>query len=202
MGQRLLVEMARRRARPGTGSSLTFLKERTAEIRWPRIDLDLSPVLCAIVGAVATRHYMPERRTQDIDVVVHKPDFDRAQRQLDLAGYEPRGRWAIGGPTWNAPSGQAIDLIVGEDPWWPDAIHQAQRNRDLQGLPGLPIEYLVLMRLRSSRAQDLADISRMIGQADQQAVDETLAVVERYAPKDVPDLQSLIELGRLELQEP
>ena len=46
--RRLLLEMARRRAQPGTGSARVFLEDRTAVARWP----DLTPVLAGIPRAV------------------------------------------------------------------------------------------------------------------------------------------------------
>lgn len=171
-------------------------------MHWPRLDLDLAPVRCAVVGAVATRQYMPERRTADIDVLVRRSDADRVHERLKAAGYESRGSLSIGGSTWRAPSGAEVDVIEGDEPWAMDAIGAAQNNRDLQGLPVLPLPYLVLMKLRSSRAQDLADLSRMLGQAGDEAIEATTAVVRRYARGDLSDLRSLIELGRMELRRP
>ena len=80
--QRVLVEMARRRARPGSGSSIDFLRRRTADLEWPRVDLVLSPVSCAVIGAVATRMYMPERRTADLDVAIVCSDREVAHVNL------------------------------------------------------------------------------------------------------------------------
>jgi len=61
--RRLLLDMARRRAQPGTRSAL---EHRTAVARLP----DLTPVLAgipwAVVGAVAIRAYIPEPATQDL----------------------------------------------------------------------------------------------------------------------------------------
>jgi hypothetical protein len=163
------------------------------------VDSDIAPILCAVIGAVATRLYMSERLTGDIDVAVRKTDLVAAGERLEATGYEYVGELAIGGSTWRSSGGQEVDLVAGEEDWWADAIEQAQRNRDAEGLPCVPLPYLVLMKLRSSRAQDLADVSRMMGQADSAPIEETLALVGRHAPKDVPDLRSLIDLGRLEL---
>ena len=65
--RRTLIEMARRRQQPGAGSGEAFLRERTAQKQWPDLDPVLAPIAWAIVGAVATRHYMPERATRDLD---------------------------------------------------------------------------------------------------------------------------------------
>ena len=51
---------------------------------------DLSPVLhsvqWAMIGAGATRLYMPERATQDMDVIVDVADAKAARRLLSEAG--------------------------------------------------------------------------------------------------------------------
>lgn len=111
-----------------------------------------------------------------------------------------QGKLAVGGTTWRSPSGAELDLIEGDESWLTEAITEAQTNRDGQGLPVMPLPYLVLLKLRASRAQDIADVSRMMGQADEGAIRRTVEVVGRLAPEDLPDLQSLIDLGRLELQ--
>jgi len=58
------------------------------------------------------------------------------------------------------------------------------------------------MKLESSRAQDIADLSRMLGAADGPTVDRVRAAVLAYRPDDAEDLESLIALGRLEFQAP
>src|SRR5262245_18737226 len=76
--RRLLLDICRRRIKPGTGSSQEFLYRRTAMQLWP----DLRPILAgldwAIVGAVATRAYMPERATKDLDILVSQQDSEAA----------------------------------------------------------------------------------------------------------------------------
>ncbi len=72
--RRFMIDMLKRRIKTGVGSSLEFMQRRTAMNRWP----DLRPVLkginWAIVGGVATRTYMPERMTKDLDIIVDKKD--------------------------------------------------------------------------------------------------------------------------------
>jgi hypothetical protein len=57
------------------------------------------------------------------------------------------------------------------------------------------------MKFQSSCMQDIAEVTRMLGQADDAALDETRALFRRYAPTDVADLESLITLGKLEIEE-
>ena len=91
-----------------------------------------------------------------------------------------------------------IDVIEGHEAWWANALAEAHSNRDAQGLPILPLRYLVLMKFQSGRVQDIADVTRMLGQADDKALDATRALFKHFASADIPDLESLITLGRLE----
>mgnify|MGYP001252823881 CR=1 FL=1 len=66
----------------------------------------------------------------------------------------------------------------------------------------IALPYLVLMKLEASRVQDLADISRMLGLADDPALDQVRAVVRTYMDDAREDLESLIALGKLETGSP
>lgn len=169
-------------------------------MQWP----DLSPVLgtipWAVVGAAATRLYMPERATQDLDVAIAVQNSEAAQTRLRSAGYRLVGELSIGGSTWRTPTGEIVDLIEGSEEWWSEALAGAGNNRDAQGLPVLPLPYLVLMKFRASRARDLGDISQMLGLADDGALAEVRRIFAIYAPKDQADLESLILLGKMEME--
>ncbi|MCS6859067.1 MAG: hypothetical protein NZT92_01955 [Abditibacteriales bacterium] len=127
-------------------------------------------------------------------------DSAEARRKLKEAGFVYQGELSIGGSSWTAPDGTSVDVVEGTEEWWDSAIAEAQSNRDAQGLPILPLRYLVLMKFHAGHVQDLADVTRMLGQAD----DETLAAVRclfaRYPPDEQGDLESLIALGKLEMQ--
>lgn len=168
-------------------------------MHWPDLSPVLAPIRWAVVGAAATRLYMPERFTQDFDVALAVQDAEVAYRKLSHAGYVKTGELSIGGSTWRAPDGQLIDVIEGGEPWWQDALLEAQNNRDAQNLPVLPLPYLVLMKFHASRTRDLGDIAQMLGHADDRALDEVRALFSEYAADDLDDLESLIMLGRLEL---
>jgi hypothetical protein len=66
------------------------------------------------------------------------------------------------------------------------------------GLPVIGLPYLVLMKVKASRTQDLADVSRMLGGADEGALAEVRGVIERFWPEAMEDVESLVVLGRLE----
>lgn len=196
--RKLFIDISKRKLRAGTGSSNTFLTERTANMIWTDLFPILNPLKFAVVGGVATRLYMPERFTKDLDVVVAADDAPQAAIRLKRAGYTfqaPLG--LVKGSTWLSPNGQEIDLLEGQDPWWPQALLEAQNNQDKQGLPIVPMHYLVLMKYQAGRAQDLADIERMLGQSTEGTLNLVRGLFQRYAPSDLADLESLIELGKL-----
>lgn len=197
--RRILIDICRRRIRPGTGSSLEFLRRRTAMNSWP----DLRPVLQGIpwvvIGAVATRAYMPERATKDLDILVRHEDGDEVRERLEAAGYTFITPLAVPGFLVHSPEGVEVDVVLGDYPWLDEAL--AHPRRDPAGFPVLDLPYLVLMKLAASRVQDTADLSRMLGLASDEELAAVRAVVTRYAPAEVDDLESLIYLGRFELKD-
>ena len=196
--RRTLIEIAQRHQHPGAGSAPSFLAGRTTERAWTDLTPILSPILWVVVGAAATRLYMPERTTKVLEVAILVRDAQSARQKLTQAGFKYQGESSIGGTTWRAPNGQFIDVIEVREPWWTTALAQAQNNPDAQGLPILLLPHLVLMKFQAGRVQDLADISRMLGQADAHALDAVRELLRQYAPTDMADLESLITLGKME----
>ena len=143
---------------------------------------------------------MPERMTQDLDIVIRNVDGSQVRQKLVEAGFIYQGELNIGGSSWTTPNGELIGILEGNDVWWTEAIADAQANRDSQGLPIVPLPYLVLIKLRASRVQDIADVTRMLGQAGETILEAVRMLFAQHAPEDMQDLESLIELGRLELQ--
>jgi len=197
--RRILINICRRRIRPGTGSSLEFLRRRTAMNPWP----DLRPVLQGIpwvvIGAVATRAYMPERATKDLDILVRREDGDEVRERLEAAGYTFVIHLAVPGFLVHSPEGVEVDVVLGDDPWLDEAL--AHPRQDPAGFPVLDLPYLVLTKLVASRLQDVADLSRMLGLASDEELASVRAVVARYAPTEMDDLESLIYLGRFEMKD-
>jgi hypothetical protein len=198
LARRILIDIARRRIQPGTGSAPEFLRRRTAMNPWP----DLRPILTGIpwvvVGAVATRAYMPERATKDLDILVRQQDGAEVEARLRAAGYKVVSRLAAPGFLVRAPDGAEVDVILGSYPWLNEAL--AHVRRDPAGYPVLDLPYLVIMKLAASRLQDTADLSRMLGLASDAELTRVRRAVARYAPDDLADLESLIFLGRYEMQ--
>jgi hypothetical protein len=199
--RRLLIDLARRRIRPGSGSHIQFLNKRTTTMKWLDLANVLSPVPFAVVGAVATRLYMPERVTQDLNIIISIHDVAAVHEKLIAAGFKKTGTLTIGGASWEASDGCQIDILEGKEEWWPGVIKTAQSNRDAQGFPIIPLPFLVLMKYHTSRLQDLADISRMLGQANAAILAEVRTLFAKYMPDEQDDLESLIQLGQLEFQQ-
>lgn len=147
-------------------------------------------------GAVAARAYMPERATQDLDILVRAIDEARVATRLDAAGYARVAELGIPGAAFARAGEPEIDVLLGEQPWLEEAL--AAPGSDPAGFPVLALPYLVLMKLAAGRARDVADVATMLGWADDAALDAVRDAFDRYSPADLPDLESLIYLGRRE----
>ena len=188
--------MAQRRAKPGSGSASTVLREAASRYAAGVVFPDLKQVRFAVVGGLAAARYMPERMTLDTDLLIQAGDLVDAEKLLLEAGCEHLGGLAIGGSTWRTPEGCFLDLIALDQPWVSSAI--ASAAPDEKGVPYVDLPFLVIMKLESGRLQDLADISRMLGYAGNDALGAVRNEVGRYRPQDLEDLESMIQLGRLE----
>ena len=169
-------------------------------MRFPVLTPTLGPVMRAAVGAAATRLYMPERTTNDLDILIRTEDAASVRARLAQDGAAYQAELSIGGSSWRLADGFALDVIEGCDGWVDEALVAAQSNLDAQQMPVLPMRFLVLMKFQAGRVQDVADVTRMLGQAS----DDDLAGVRRvfalWLPNDQADLDILIALGQLEMQ--
>lgn len=89
-----------------------------------------------------------------------------------------------------------MDVIESNQPWAIQAIQNHNLSPD--NLPIIPLPYLVVMKIQASRTQDLADISRMLGGADEITLDRVRTAIRNYCNDAVEDLESLIQIGKLE----
>ncbi|HEY84094.1 MAG TPA: hypothetical protein G4N96_03135 [Chloroflexi bacterium] len=196
--RRIMIDISQRRIKPGSGSGHAFLRRRTAMHYWP----DLRPILrnltWAIAGAVATRAYMPERATRDLDILVHHRDGDDVLERLKIAGFQLVSPLTIPGFLLQSPNGVEVDVIFGNSPWIDEAL--SHPKQDPAGYPVLDLPYLVLMKLEASRTLDLGDLARMLGLAAERELERVRNAVKRYAPDAIEDIESLIYLGQLELK--
>ena len=105
---------------------------------WP----DLRPILqgidWVIIGGVATRAYMPERMTKDLDILIHKEDGEAVIAKLKQAGYRVASRLAVPGYLMLSPEGVEVDVKVGLSP---DELRQVDAGlADIEPLPDQPLE--------------------------------------------------------------
>jgi hypothetical protein len=56
--------------------------------------------------------------------------------------------------------------------------------------------------MSAQRAQDWADVSRMLGWASEAELGEVRAIIKRFSPEDTEDLESLIFIGKKEQEFP
>ena len=197
--RRIMIEMGLRRINPGTFSPPEFLQRRTAMNPWP----DLRPVLkefpWAITGAVATRAYMPERMTRDVDILVRREDCRAVWKRFQAAGYSVAP--VLDAPYFLArtPEGVQVGVMCADFPWVTQAL--ADTRSEPAGYPVLALPYLILMKLKANRGIDIGDMTRMLGLASKSELDEVRDIVSRFAPEDSDDLQGLILLCEMEFRE-
>jgi hypothetical protein len=159
-----------------------------------------------VIGGIATRAYMPERFTKDLDVLVPADAYDDVTRRFVEAGWRgpspllfPSSSLGLFGNSWQNGT-YDIDVRSSRQTWVDDAF--LSETHDTTGLRVISLPYLVLMKLDSSRTQDTADISRMLALANDEVMRETRAVIARYLrdTEALDDLESLREIGRWEME--
>ncbi|MGO8674089.1 MAG: hypothetical protein ACLQVD_22350 [Capsulimonadaceae bacterium] len=169
-------------------------------MRFPILNSTLVPKLWAAVGAAATRLYMPERMTNDLDILIRPEDSREVRAKLAQVGATYQGELSIGGSSWRLADGFPLDVIEGRGGWVEEALVAAQSNLDGQDMPILPMRFLVLMKFEAGRVQDVADVTRMVGQAGAADLAGVRQTFEKWLPEDRDDLESLIMLGQLEMK--
>ncbi len=168
--RRQFIALTLRRVRPGSGSSVAFLRART----WVNAVSDLTGVLglFVVVGDVATRLYMPERVTLDLDILILAGDAATVYGQLEEAGGRRVGALGLSGELsgsqWELADGTSLNVLASDEGWVGEALAGPSYGPD--GVPVIGLPYLVLMKVKASRTQDLADVSRMLGGADEGAL--------------------------------
>ncbi len=206
--RRFFIERGlRRRTRGGRGGALDSL------MGLPRTEIDVNArelfgtIPFCVVGGVATRAYMPERSTKDIDFLVGADDFEAAERRLLGAGYAAVAQdddlffydsmLGLFGRAWRRED-ERIDLISSRQDWVHEAL--ATEHYDQTGLRVIALPYLVLMKIDASRGQDQADVERMLGRLGDAEVERVARIVDRYSgdPQAAEDVRQYAALGRME----
>lgn len=168
--------------------------------KWPDLREILQGIPWVVVGGVATRAYMPERKTMDMDILVHAKDGAEVMERLQSAGFKIVSPLAVPGFLTRSPKGIELDVIFGKGVWVREAL--AKPNVDPANYPTISLPYLVLMKLKANRGKDVGDMSTMLGLASPEERNQVRRVVAKYSPEDLADVESLIFLGEKELELP
>jgi hypothetical protein len=194
--------MRRMRGRRTDPIALRELWQFRPATRWTEARV-LDGIPFAVIGGVATRLYMPERTTADIDILVQAADFDAAVAQLVAKGYRQHTHplefadTRLGLIGRRVQSELPVDVLSSTQSWVDDAV--ASVRPDDRGLPIVGLPYLVALKLDASRGVDQGDLTRMLGFADEDALAGVRAVVGELLPSDLDDLEQYIEIGRFEV---
>ena len=168
----------------------------------------LGDIAAVVVGGVATRIYSPERATKDIDLLVDHNRFTEASDRLGKADYLkddtlffPNASLGLYGEAWFKGASH-IDLLSTSQKWGKKALDKPVI--DPTGLPMVRLPYLVLMKFDSARAQDQADLSRMLGRLSEQECEDLIHEVAKYStdPSFADDVRQYAQLGRWEWEKP
>jgi len=198
--RRFMLDMVRRRQKPGTGSSHEFLRRRTADIQWPDLRSVLAGIPWALTGDVATRAYMAERMTQRMDVLVHERDVPAAWERLKAMGYASIAQSSEPSALFRSPNGVAVKVIGGRYSWL-DAV-LAHPECDAAGYPVIALPYLALLKMQATDMQDWADVTRMLCTATDEQITEIRKIIAEHSPDDSEDLEIMIWSARLEMAIP
>jgi len=167
---------------------------------WPDLEPILKPIRWAVWGGVAIRHYIvPEREPLDFDAAVAAADGPAMREKMAASGYHYQGESEWGEAMWRSAEGVPIDVFEGAEEWWPTALAQAQSNRNAQGLPILPLPYLILLLLDDGRERKLNDAAKMLSAADEPTLAEVRSLVAHYRPQHAEGLAHLIVQGKREM---
>jgi hypothetical protein len=167
---------------------------------WPDFRSIFSGLDWVIIGGVATRAYMPERLTKDLDILVRAADGPEVIERLKQAGYNAVSRLAVPGYLMRSPDGIEVGVLFGRYPWLAEAF--AQVRYDQAGYPVISLPFLILLKLAANRGRDVGDMTTMLGWASAEDLNQVRAVVARYSPEDSADLESLIFIGQKERELP
>jgi len=190
------INLVMKYIKPGSGSGVDFLNKRTWNYPVTSLNNIIKQAPFVVVGGVATRLYMPERMTLDLDILVKVEDAELIYQDLKQANGQKIGGLSIAGSQWKLEDGTSLDVLEFEGNWVSEALDSPNYASD--GMPVIDLPYLVLMKLMAGRSQDIADVSRMLGVAEDLQLQKVKSVINQYLPNAVEDLDSLVILGKLE----
>jgi len=206
IARRAMLTFSARRSQSGSGSDLDHLMGRPRHVPgWADEAiraLRRAGIRFGVTGGLAANNYMPPRNTDDFDLALCLADLVAAGEAATAAGWQYLGPLALygglAGTAWKDAADNELDLIGVPGVLGEQAVAEAQDNLITAGLPTLTLPFLVVLKLIAARPQDTADLSRMLGRADAAVLKRTRAVVGRFLPDELPEVEQFIALGRLE----
>ncbi len=205
LARQAMLAFSGRRQRGGSGSDLEHLSRRPRLVpswadeairEWRRAGIRFG-----VAGGLAANNYMPPRNTDDFDVALQLADLSAAGGAAAAAGWQHLGPLALygglEGSAWKNGDDE-LDLIGVPGELGEQTVAQAQDNCITAGLPTVTLPFLVVLKLIAARPADTADLSRMLGKADDAALERTREVVGRFLRDEVAELEQFIAFGRLE----
>jgi hypothetical protein len=206
--RRFYLDVGLRKRPMGSGSDMETLMQSERETLSIVMESLFGDIPAAVVGGVATRAYSPERKTQDIDVLVDHDRYQEALQRLRDQGWRrirdlvfTAGLLGLYGSAWTK-DGTKLDVLATEQRWSEEAL--SDRSYDQTGLRVIALPYLVMMKIDSARGIDQGDLTRMLGLLDEAAVEAVVDVVRRHYgdPHGAEDVRQYAMLGKLEYWTP
>src|SRR5438270_9149036 len=125
--RRFYLDRGLRKKPVGAGSDLEALMRLPRRAIDMKIDEILGDIPWAVVGGVATRAYMPERATQDVDILVEHASFTRAEERLKKQGWQrkndlffPSASLGLHGSAWEKDI--QLDILASDQSWASEAL--------------------------------------------------------------------------------
>ena len=193
-----IISMVNKRVKPGCGSSVELLRSRTWTQPLPDLKSIVKHTPYVITGGIATKLYMAEINSSNLDIFVLSEDAESITKELQNSNAYYLQDWDYGGTLWVLPDDTLFSVIYLSEPWAKDAVYNP--NFSPNGLPVVKLKYLVLTKLQLSRFEDLADLSRMLGGATESKLDEVRKIVRLYYPEALEDMEQILWAGRLEYE--
>ncbi len=134
----------------------------------------------AVIGGLAVGAHGAPRATKDVDFLVNEADA--------FTGTMVLSSFKAGVPI--AVRGVVVDYLTPEGSPHAALLRQGIVDAsESEGIPVVPLEQLIVMKLEAARRRDMDDVARLLEQADLEDR------VQRYLQKHAPDLIARLELA-------
>jgi hypothetical protein len=133
----------------------------------------------AIVGGIAVGAHGAPRATKDVDFIVRQEDAFSGTLVLSFKAGVPI-----------SVRGIAVDYLTPEGNAHAELLQRALDEAPVsEGMPVIPLEALVILKLQAARRHDIDDVARLCETAD------VAARIQDYVAENAPELQSRLELA-------